>query len=830
LIEIDLLWNAMPLTLGRLCFSGISRQQLQRETKPELIQMSRFGVGVRIASVAFGAHGNRLPVRRVEPLGMTQFQRNAGNQRAGQPQGRSNKKPQWVQRPLQGGAQANPVAVANPIPQPNVALPGRAFQPGQPAQQAAVQVRNPAQVVQPVNPVQPVPVNPVQPVPVNPVQPQPQAVAPVLGKAPRFGNETFGYDIKVADEPVRLQFTTAIEAVRKEAGAQRRERVKKNVFDKPEVQLAKGSEESKKKQKERSTAAMVDYPKALATPSIVEQLAADSSPAATNFRKLYILGKPADGRVPVKTLDDKTHVADLLLGLQAFRETGVAAGGRKTFEKLKGGVSGGGEYVGDDANVPTRRYAYVETSRQQMMAALGKPTAEDAKPAMRGRYQRHRTAMGLEASPLSIDQARDPELARLYGKSGVVSKDVMANVHQFLGSGLNQRGVSLTSTPKKEVISNDGDPFDSPDGVRLKVDLSLVPDEVILLNHYAVGGVGTRLEKSKEIRAGLLTKQKGGKGGKGPRDYNYAQSVVKNRELLLTELRPEWIVEVSDRLAESPNANKAVAGPGAPVPVQPQLLVPVEAGKAGAQPGAQPEAQPVPTAEQRMETLRGQLGHEWYELGRADGAQSADGVMKAPKTVDDPFKLKNYDIGFKSGVEERAGTGAAPVDVVQFWAGFDDNAAQKVAVPGLDPTAWEVGSLARKNAKDEWAELQRTRPAWFVLSSLRALSVKKKKFREKMHDSFWIAWAAAAKNVPPPPVPVVGPAVVVQPPVPVQGFNRPGQPVNRPGQGGNRPGQGGNRPGQAGNRPGQAGNRPGQPGNRPGQSGNQAGNGRRGGY
>ncbi len=75
----------------------------------------------------------------------------------------------------------------------------------------------------------------------------------------------------------------------------------------------------------------------------------------------------------------------------------------------------------------------------------------------------------------------------------------MAFVHQYWGSGSQQRGLSLTSTSKPgATIGNCGDNFRTNNGVRIKIDLARIPteeDNPMLLNHYGHGGVKDAIVK-----------------------------------------------------------------------------------------------------------------------------------------------------------------------------------------------------------------------------------------------------------------------------------------------------------------------------------------------
>ena len=85
---------------------------------------------------------------------------------------------------------------------------------------------------------------------------------------------------------------------------------------------------------------------------------------------------------------DNNLVAKITLGLAAFADTTVAdapEGQRKTFTRDSG--DGAKQYVADDYDVPTRRYAYVEKSIHQFVEL-------SATGAMAGRYQRLHEALG----------------------------------------------------------------------------------------------------------------------------------------------------------------------------------------------------------------------------------------------------------------------------------------------------------------------------------------------------------------------------------------------------------------------------------------------------
>lgn len=483
-------------------------------------------------------------------------------------------------------------------------------------------------------------------------------------------------------------------------------------------------------------------------PDLLRRGPADSRIANySGFKDKYELGRvgsdPATRTIIRKA--DKQEVGLLLLGVKSFapldksakptttgsapaegssgdKATGtepepeVESPSRKLFHRTED-ESGEATHVADDAGVPTRKYAYFETSRQQLMAGMADGATQ------KGRFVRFREAMNLPADMHTVDQS-DHFVRDIYKILGdKVPTDVMANIHQYLGSGINQRGLSLTSTPRPEVYSNEGYKFASEDGVRIKVDLSLVPPEVILLNHYANEGVGSRLAASKAVPAAMLTKPKALPGGPRPQGYNYANSVVKNRELLLQELRPEWIVEITDHLKDRTSPK----------------------GKA---PGAQPG--PAAAGGPDSASLRKSLGFEHYERGRADGQQGKDSPDKLAG-----FELACYQLGRNVGMQEAAGKKAAKGDHAAFWEGFEAACDRKPLTTRTEVAKIGFDSV-RQLSYDQCAALRKSRSPWFTVSQLHKAGPDA--FEPKRYDSFWLAWAAEfalpkTAITTPPPVP-----------------------------------------------------------------------------
>ena len=193
------------------------------------------------------------------------------------------------------------------------------------------------------------------------------------------------------------------------------------------------------------------------------------------------------------------------------------------------------EYVEDNIGVPTRRYAYVEKSFYQFMEFL-------STGSMIGRWQMLSKAAGIPKNLMDPSDGQDV-IEQIRGKKdGPLSVQELAVLHNWKGSGLHQRGLSLSASPReKAVYSNDGEPFSSADGVRLKIDLAKVPKQVMLINHYTPLNNPAHLEGiNKDVSGDTFKRDPLSKTAK----YNYEGSVVKNRELFLEYLNPDWIVEV----------------------------------------------------------------------------------------------------------------------------------------------------------------------------------------------------------------------------------------------------------------------------------------------
>lgn len=327
---------------------------------------------------------------------------------------------------------------------------------------------------------------------------------------------------------------------------------------------------------------------------------------------------------------DGKAVATLAKG-EVFDETPSAATKRKTYKKRSGAPDR--TYVNDDRGVKTRRYAYVEKSIYQMMQFV-------RAGELTGRYQRIHEEMKLGAVGKAVTTI-SPELTKMLALPGATDLVKLAALHQWLGSGMQQRGLSLASTPRKDaVFSNHGESFKSGDGVLITIDLAKVPEDVKLINHYAYSG-------TKDVAAGVESGWIGSKTkwvGRGTKKtaksrgaYAYTASVIKNRELYLERLEPEWVEHIEVH---------GVALP--PVP-------PGKTGKdllqwVGAEIGYQRYLSGYRDALDPPTTPRIGPHHPMYTVGQNAGNAYADGyaVGKASATVAEGARWNTMETQFRA--------------------------------------------------------------------------------------------------------------------------------------------------------------------------------------
>jgi hypothetical protein len=202
---------------------------------------------------------------------------------------------------------------------------------------------------------------------------------------------------------------------------------------------------------------------------------------------------------------------------------------KKVSEDNEGSGEKSKEYVKDDRDVFTRRYAYVEKNYWQMMEFF-------MLNHMEGRFTQLMKAAGEKVGPTKgISGKANKIRGAAYKNYDLEQFDLtdtqLAVLHQWMGSSEEQRGVSLTSTPKVgATYVNTGENFRTNEGFRMTVDLSLVPREKAkLLNHYSEGGIAETPEQQKDY---------------DKMRYKYEESATHARELYLEYLKPEWVVAI----------------------------------------------------------------------------------------------------------------------------------------------------------------------------------------------------------------------------------------------------------------------------------------------
>ncbi len=185
------------------------------------------------------------------------------------------------------------------------------------------------------------------------------------------------------------------------------------------------------------------------------------------------------------------------------------------------------EYVKDDKGVFTRRYAYIEKNKYQFRDLANRQILE-------GRYPTQQSERsGAPQAYNVIDKFAGKQVRALPSAATFTDAYQLSYLHQELGSGHQQRGVSATSSPKHHIFSNAGESFRTKDGVRIEVDLARVRPGTNtapqLINHYAASA----REKMRPVIGTYSTK--------GRAFGHYQWSVKKNRELFIKEVRPEHI-------------------------------------------------------------------------------------------------------------------------------------------------------------------------------------------------------------------------------------------------------------------------------------------------
>lgn len=238
------------------------------------------------------------------------------------------------------------------------------------------------------------------------------------------------------------------------------------------------------------------------------------------------------GKLPT----ERTDIPEITIYNKIGKGRGVSKKG-KIFDKKNNT-----EYILDDFGNFIRRYAYMEKNIYQLINF-----AEQG--VISGQTQDIKRAAGmsiLDIDPLdygnedfnSREKYIVEQLPQLDNED-LKKKVAIAYLHQWKGSGLRQRGVSLTATNKKDaVFGNAGESFRSDDGAKFKIDLALVkaydPNN-ILLSHY---------HYLSPTRKETITDGEEENGKYKVKKYRYDESVIKNRELYLQYLPEEAVKEI----------------------------------------------------------------------------------------------------------------------------------------------------------------------------------------------------------------------------------------------------------------------------------------------
>jgi hypothetical protein len=237
---------------------------------------------------------------------------------------------------------------------------------------------------------------------------------------------------------------------------------------------------------------------------------------------LEYVENPAKQEDVVRRKRDGAVVLTIQRGDNAFTPAaGPQSTVRPIYHKRGKAMGANNEYVQDDMGVFTRRYAYLEKNKHQYRDLLNYGVLE-------GRWPRDQVVKNRSRPYNQINPALHDKVWGLPNRARFTHGYQLAYVHQELGSGPQQRGVSATTTPVHEVFSNQGKSFRTDDGVRIQVDLAKVPKgsatEPEFVNHYAY--------QARKNARGVI----GGYAiiGDEPRGFDhYKWSVKKNREVFL---------------------------------------------------------------------------------------------------------------------------------------------------------------------------------------------------------------------------------------------------------------------------------------------------------
>lgn len=302
----------------------------------------------------------------------------------------------------------------------------------------------------------------------------------------------------------------------------------------------------------------------------------------------------------IQTKDGKIVLITLYQGDAAFvQQTPVGPGmPRAVYTKLGKDPGRNNEYVKDDKGVFTRRYAYVEKNKYQFRDLANQGL-------LAGRYPQDPRYGARPYNEIGKDARK--QVPSLPPDANFTDAYQLAYVHQELGSGPQQRGVSATSTPRHAVFSNQGESFRTRDGVRVEVDLARVPvgtnQAPQLINHYA--------RAAQDKMRGVTDTNAIYKGKRRDRQFaHYQWSVKKNRELFIKDVQPGYISALT--------LHQTTTG------------------------SSHTEARPTGFTQHDVQTLGQKVGLQDYNTGFFRGS-TAQGHEVG--------KSKYYDEGFDDGVE-----------------------------------------------------------------------------------------------------------------------------------------------------------------------------------
>ena len=244
-------------------------------------------------------------------------------------------------------------------------------------------------------------------------------------------------------------------------------------------------------------------------------------------------------RVAPPAGDVAVPVVVLLYGAAAYSEVVVGGAKRKVYVrrldarllKTEGSDSGfrNKYYVKDDRGVFTRRVAYGAKG----LANCARLFVDGV---LQGKYVREG---GTYDAVNPYLKEHIPTLA----DQTTLTTEQLLYVNQELGSGHQQRGICLASTPKL-IHSNQGVTFKSDGSLDLVVNLAMVPEGAGLYNLYS--------QEAQVVTIGMDHKREDGNFTAESSKKHTDWSTAKNRELFLKELKLAYLTpDCQERVKKS---------------------------------------------------------------------------------------------------------------------------------------------------------------------------------------------------------------------------------------------------------------------------------------